>query len=57
MTIEDRIDLYARRAGEAFIAASRTTCPHERARYRRTATDYVGLLRDYRATMISRAAG
>lgn len=56
MSAEDRCDHYARRAGEEFIAASRAPCPDMRARHRRTAIDYVGLLQEYRATLASRAA-
>lgn len=44
--IEARVDLYARRAGEEFIAASRAATPDARARHRRAAILFVGLLHE-----------
>ena len=44
--MESRSDRYARRAGEEFIAASRAASAEDRARHRRVAIRYVGLLSD-----------
>jgi hypothetical protein len=56
MSAADRIDFYARRAGEEFIAASRAPCPDARARHRRRAIDYVALLRECREPTTSQVA-